>query len=188
MRVTESIEGSFRDLVMSEPYEKITVARVCREANVTRTLFYSYYDDKSDLLDEIIYKDIVQPVAKLQESLPGLRVKSAPQLILEQFYLSILERRDFYSRLNAINSCTNFTTVLTNRCSLLCSQILKEAKLSELEKTYLAYFTAAAHAMLISKWIEREYDASPGQMAQFFRKWVMDYWGRHFELEYSLND
>lgn len=170
---------------MTRPYEKIKVSSICDEANISRPLFYTYYKDKDDLLEKIIFKDLVQTALRLQESLPRLKVKSAAQLIIERTFSSILENRDFYSRVNAISNGALLVRALAKRGTELGARILDETDLSDLEKSYLAPLTATAHAILVSKWIERGYDADPKQMTRFSRKWIMDCWKPYFDLEYN---
>lgn len=169
---------------MTMPYAKIKVSSICDAANISRPLFYTYYENKDDLLSKIIFKDIMQPSFELQGLLPQTKVKSAAQILIEQQYQRIIERKDFYSRINSINKGANLIQSLTKRGTELSARILEEADLSDLEKSYLAYLTAAAHAVLVSKWIERGYDADPKQMTQFARKWIMDCWKPYFNLEY----
>ena len=45
-----SLALSFQELLRSEPLEKITVEQICRKADVHRSTFYRYFQDKYDLL------------------------------------------------------------------------------------------------------------------------------------------
>lgn len=180
MLVPEYIECSFREQIMLKPYRKITVSGICNAANVPRTHFYTYYDNKDDLLDKIVFKDIVQPVVNLQAALRGLRMKSMALVISEHMFLSVYEKKEFYSRVNAINDSANLIRSLTNRCTVLNANILQTVDIPEIEKSYLAYITATVQAAMISKWIERGYDTDSQQMAQFFRRWISDSWKFYF--------
>jgi AcrR family transcriptional regulator len=150
-------------------------------------VFYTYFDDKYDLLCEIIHDDIMDPTWKLYEALPGQRVKSAQQLILEQIYHTIFENKDFYSKVNSIENHVVLVRIVTEQLEAMNRKILVAPDVSEQERSYFAYFCGAAQAMLISRWIENGFDADPTTMAQFYKRWIMSYWAEitHFKPEWT---
>lgn len=50
------------------PFEKITVSELCREGETSRITFYTYYDDKYDLIEDI-FRDYIASAEKEYYSL-----------------------------------------------------------------------------------------------------------------------
>lgn len=48
------IKDAFIKLVNQQSYTKITVAQICREAEITRSTFYLHYNQLSDVLNEVL--------------------------------------------------------------------------------------------------------------------------------------
>lgn len=48
------IKDTFLKLINNEPYSKITVTEICREANITRSTFYLHYNSISDVLNDTL--------------------------------------------------------------------------------------------------------------------------------------
>ncbi len=57
-RRTLMTKGMIKDallaLLQNTPYEKITVASLCRQAEITRATFYLHYNNIDDVLDELL--------------------------------------------------------------------------------------------------------------------------------------
>jgi AcrR family transcriptional regulator len=50
----QSIKDAFLHLLQEKPYKKITVAELCREADLTRSTFYLHFDNLSDVLNAVL--------------------------------------------------------------------------------------------------------------------------------------
>ena len=60
MRHTRSIiKDSMLELLKKTSYDKITIAMLCRAAQIGRTTFYNHYDDLSEVLDELGVQKII---------------------------------------------------------------------------------------------------------------------------------
>jgi hypothetical protein len=146
-----------------------------------------YFDDKLGLLYRIFEKDLIEPTQHLRRVLPAKKIKSAEQFITEQIYIGVLTHKDFYSKINNINNHIVLISIITDQLTEMNNTLLVNADIPESEKTYYSYFSAASQAMLISRWIEKNYDTEPAQLAQFYRKWILGYWENilHFEPEWT---
>ncbi|GEO46970.1 TetR/AcrR family transcriptional regulator [Companilactobacillus kimchii] len=56
------IKDSFLELIKHEPYNQLNVAKLCREAEITRSTFYLHFDNLTDVLnsvldDALLFKD-----------------------------------------------------------------------------------------------------------------------------------
>jgi AcrR family transcriptional regulator len=176
LSVYSAIERSFRSLLLKMPYEKITISLICEAAGVSRTAFYKCFSDKEDVVEELIDKDIVQPLCTLREMLPTQQIKSAPQLITEQIYRGFVNNKEYYTCVNNIDGHRFLLKNLVDKLHALNTEILEEYNLPKLEKYYMAYFYAASNAILISKWIENGMDVEPSAMSSYYNKWAQHYW------------
>jgi AcrR family transcriptional regulator len=185
--IGRAVERSFKNLLLRTPYEKITISMICEAAGVSRTAFYKCFSDKDDLVEQLIDKDIIQPLITLREILPTKRIKSAPQLITEQIYQGFVDNREYYTRVNGIDNHRFLHKCLADKLSALNNRILEEYDLPEREKYYMAYFYAASNAILISRWIENGMDVEPAALSSYYNKWAQHYWTENspFGLDWS---
>lgn len=49
-KTDEALVAALMDLVATSPWDRVTVAALCRRARVHRATFYAHFEDKSDLL------------------------------------------------------------------------------------------------------------------------------------------
>ena len=48
------IKDALLELLEEAPFEKVTVAAVCKQAEITRATFYLHYDNLTAVLDEVL--------------------------------------------------------------------------------------------------------------------------------------
>lgn len=53
----------FKELALTQPIEKITIKEITDKAGVIRPTFYNHFQDKYELLEWIVQKDLMEPVA-----------------------------------------------------------------------------------------------------------------------------
>jgi AcrR family transcriptional regulator len=174
MQVEEKVIPAFRNLVSSKGYEKAPISEICAAAGVSRKTFYAHYLDKHDLLEHVFYQDIIQPLNELRKILPTDRIKSAPQLLTETIYRTILDNRQFYHNLFSYvgddGSATRdlATVLLTKQITMMNLSVLHLEGYPVQEREFRAYFFAAAHVALISKWVRDNMVLPPEKAAQIF--------------------
>lgn len=54
VKTKKALQNAFVETLSKKPFTKITVDEVCKKANVNRMTFYNHYQDKYDLLNDII--------------------------------------------------------------------------------------------------------------------------------------
>ena len=59
---------SFKELALHDPIEKITIKEITDGAGVIRPTFYNHFQDKYELLERIIYTELLEPVRPLLEN------------------------------------------------------------------------------------------------------------------------
>ena len=180
MDTKQAIQESFRGLLKTTPFGKITVANICEAANVSRKTFYVYFHDKNEIVENLFLEDIIRPIGDLHNLLPRVDVESTPLLLIEKLYQSFYEHREYYSNIvdNMLQSQNIFTKVAIDKIYELDLHILSELgfRSNKRELEYAAYFFASSQAMLLQKWIRDKMPLSPSKMAQLYSDLTMPFW------------
>ncbi len=74
-----AIKDTFLEQLKTQPFEKITVAALCRQAEITRTTFYQHYSDLSAVVSELVDDalEITHAAGSGKDSLSDLRTLAA---------------------------------------------------------------------------------------------------------------
>ena len=180
MDTKEVIQKSFKKLLTTTPYDKITVTNICEQANISRKTFYVHFCDKNEIVEQLLLQDVIEPMSSLHNLLPHIDADSAPELITEKLYQSFYEKRDYYSKIvEATYWCqSTFIKIATDKIYAVDLQILNELGFrgSTVELDYTCYFFASSQAILLQKWIRDRMIVPPKEMARFYCKWTMPYW------------
>ncbi len=67
------IRSVFLDLYAEKGIDGITIAELCREAGIVKSTFYSYFDDKYSVLEEI-EEELLSSLADMNDDLESLKV------------------------------------------------------------------------------------------------------------------
>lgn len=179
MGAKESFERSFRQLVLTKPYSKITVTELCRKAHLSRKTFYDNFQDKEGVLEGIVHASLVKPIATMNELLTLEQAMNMTDVFMELIYNAISEDRDFYQALVRPMKGVDdtFIRVVTHEIERLNYDIIDRlASSSPLERDYAAYFFASSQAMLIQKWIFDGMPLTTRELAALYKKMAGGYW------------
>ena len=58
-KTKSSLKAALTDMLAKEDFEHISITELCRRAEVSRITFYSHYNDKYALLDDI-FEDMLR--------------------------------------------------------------------------------------------------------------------------------
>ena len=159
-----SLALSFQELLRSEPLEKITVEQICRKADVHRSTFYRYFQDKYDLLRYAFEHFLIARID--EEDLIGSTI-------------SMISKEKQLFRNISVNNDSSF--LLWQMLEMLSERLLVSAKNGKLESTpwlarelnssqypqLAADMVAGAFLTLLYKWINSNYQMEPKQLANF---------------------
>ena len=92
---------SFKELALKQPIEKITIKEITDKAGVIRPTFYNHFQDKYDLLEWIIDKELLEPVEPLIQN--GM-INEALVLL----FSGIEREKEFYTKASRLEgqNCT----------------------------------------------------------------------------------
>jgi len=170
------IKSSLKQLLLEQPLSKITVADICERAGISRKTFYAHFVDKRDIITRIFSDDIIQPITEVRSLLPLATLKSAPMLVTEQMYQNFYANREYYEQLVTPDAQYDFVDMVASEITKLNMTVLRDIDLPSSEREYMAYFFAAAQAMLLAKWIREKMRVPPQQLSRLFTKWTIHPW------------
>ena len=103
--VEEKLIASFKELVMKEPVERITIKEITDGAGVIRTTFYYHFQDKYELIERIIVQELLNP---------GIisMVEQDPEEGLLFIFTKLDAERPFYRRLARMEGQNSFEELL----------------------------------------------------------------------------
>lgn len=64
LKTKKNLKNTFISLLLSKPFDRVTIKELCEASDTSRITFYAHYKDKYDLVEDIS-KDMVE-VAKLE--------------------------------------------------------------------------------------------------------------------------
>ena len=100
-KTKRNIKATLTDILQEMPFEKISVAEICRRGDISRITFYAHYEDKYDLAEEI-FSDHVQEAydkyhALQDENNPGNNGFIGYQNLLEAILSLYYDNYAFFS-------------------------------------------------------------------------------------------
>ena len=134
MDARSQIECSFRELLETQPYGKITVQDICDRAKVSRKTFYTHFHDKEDVACGYFTRMTVEPIRKLNDILVFMGPDKKYEVICEHLYQSMLPDKDYYLRLigdGLGDSSGVFVRSVTNAISKLNMELLENGTFDE---------------------------------------------------------
>ncbi len=82
IKTKKAIENAFIEILGEKSFTKITIEEICKKANVNRMSFYNHYDDKYDLLNDIMNN--------IKETLIGKFIEEVGADFTEEKVVSVL--------------------------------------------------------------------------------------------------
>lgn len=158
---------SFQALVMTKPVEKITIKEITDGAGVIRPTFYNHFQDKYELIEWIIRKDILGPAYPLIKN--GL----TNQAVLLVF-TSLVREREFYSRLGRMGGPVSFADLVVKCIKEVLLEIFaehprsKNGKFPWMSIDMLAEHYARSMCYAVEVWICQGMTVPPQEMADMY--------------------
>lgn len=153
--VDRLLAESFKELACRQPVEKITIKAITDRAGVIRPTFYNHFQDKYELLEWIIKKDIIEPTHPLFQN--GM-TEQAMQLML-----AAMERdKEFYCMVVKTGGQNSFASIAQKCIRELLEQLFdarlkagaKKAKSKWWTKEHLAAYYAQSLCYLVENWLQ----------------------------------
>lgn len=157
-----ALAQSLKQLMETQPIEKISVGSICSQCGLSRKSFYYHFKDKYELINWIYYTEFVEKVMEKQFD--------SSWSLFEEMCNYFYENRDFYNKTFRVESQNSFSEYFF---SLIFS--IMKAHLADLfddepsVDPYAEFFTDAL-VCVIKKWLSRKDSMLPDEFCRFVRK------------------
>lgn len=160
-----------RHLICDNGFNKVTVKMICEKSKISRKTFYAFYQDKYDILEQILIKDVINELDNLIDKFGKIELNRP--IILEAMYQRIYENRKFYRKIVKTQAGDAMEVYLLHHLIKINHKIFIDAQMDDMEREYATYFYASAQIMLIKKWILDDYILTPVEMADNYQRWAV---------------
>lgn len=113
----ELIASSMKEIMLHQPFEKITIRMITEHAGVIRPTFYYHFQDKYEVLEWIVRHDLVSSARLLMER--GL-VEEAMHVV----FTDINNDREFYRRAFSITGQNNFVEIMVEQVKIFLLELI----------------------------------------------------------------
>ena len=165
--VDDLLAQSFKELVCQQPIEKITIKQITDRAGVIRPTFYNHFEDKYNLLEWIMIKDIVTPVQPL---LSNGMINEAMILIFH----NMRKEKDFYMHASKLEGQNSFRGMIERGIQLVLGSMIVDQKKKKkpinrwLTPEHLAEYYSQSITYVLMTWIQGGMEMPPEELAQVY--------------------
>ena len=167
----KDVEGllaeSFKELALEKPIEKITIKEITDRAGVIRVTFYNHFQDKYELIEWIIRKEVMEPV----EILWSNRMMDEALTFL---FTTILRNKEFYMHAARVSGQNSFEDVVRKCFAEATTKYLKTYARGRQKHPWLTQerageFCSMALAYVLLSWIRSGMHEPPEEMVEIYR-------------------
>jgi len=171
-RTREALGDALIALMQEKPFDTITVQDVLDRAHVSRSTFYSHYNDKDDLL----MSDADEFFQALSMALSQHDEKSDRVFPVREFFAHLSDVQPFFKALmksgkyqeNMELARGHFARGIERRLA----ELPQGQSISSHELPAIAFTHAGALLSLLTWWLDRGMRESPAEMDQLFHRMV----------------
>lgn len=165
--VDDLLAQSFKELACQQPIEKITIKQITDRAGVIRPTFYNHFEDKYNLLEWIMIKDIVTPVQPL---LSNGMINEAMILIFH----NMRKEKDFYMHASKLEGQNSFRGMIERGIQLVLGSMIVDQMGTKkpinrwLTPEHLAEYYSQSITYVLMTWIQGGMEMPPEELAQVY--------------------
>ena len=166
VRKKDALAQALLALLHHEAVEKITVDQLCREANVQRSTFYRYFQDKYDLLHYVFQTIWLEQIDENN--------------VVDSMIEMIVHDKDIFRNISINNSNNSLYALMID---MVAEQILEaslnnrlhnilwieETVLNATDQKLAADMIAGAFLTLLFKWVDSNYQMSSTELSDFIK-------------------
>lgn len=158
-----AIRNAFLELLKKYPIEKVTVAEICRIAELNRATFYRYYDNQYDLLSNLENEMFEEIKSSLFEC------KNDIDMLTERIFTKFVEQKEVWTLLLSDHADLGFQNKIY---SFFDEHFAKNAtsKESELRYRFLLY----GYSGIFDYWVQNGMQETPQEMAEYVGRFRHD--------------
>lgn len=158
---------SFKELACRQPIEKITIKAITDQAGVIRPTFYNHFQDKYELLEWIVMRDVLAPTKPLIQA--GM-IDEAILLI----FTAIEREKEFYIKASRLKGQNSFEQIAVECVRKVLLEIMEDhavflaPKNSWITPEHIAEYYAKSMCYVVMTWISGNMPAPPQEMVEVY--------------------
>lgn len=161
------LAASFKELLRRMPMEKITIKDITDLSGVIRPTFYNHFHDKYDMLEYIVWNDLMLPIKPLLVN----------DMIIEGLTLlfsAIKNEKEFYKHAVKIEGQNSFEKIARDQVAQLLSEVIAEkhkeihTKYSWLSANVISTYYAQAMVYIAIEWIRTDFQIPPKELSEVY--------------------
>ena len=171
-RTRQVIYETFISLILEKEFSQIAIKDITNQANISRSTFYSHYQDKYDLLDKIIQEKLSELSQLLKESKSNYMKYQSDMEVPDPYFVTFFEHlainKNFYH--------TMFTKMDSSEFHTKMFEVIRESfynRVSSMEKEkkllvpldILLDYSSSSIIGITKVWIENNMIYAPHYMA-----------------------
>ena len=176
-KTKKTLEDALGALLEEKPFEEIRVIDICSKANMHRSTFYTYFNDKYELLKS----KLDEYEAKFLEDLQRYKIEDK----LKDFHIDIMIKilqyfyfnRKYLKIIFQNNKDNSITKILQKYLEDYVIEGVKDMKLAKPDKPYffnvMGAFYSGAFITVISEWILNDCTIKPKELAECISDIIM---------------
>jgi len=165
--IDQLLADSFKKLACISPIEKITIKEITDGAGVIRPTFYNHFQDKYELLEWVINRDLIEPVK------PFIRSGMTTQA-MTFIFINIEKEKQFSLKVSRLEGQNSFHSIAQR-----CIQALFEAVCAEhserrqpkyewLTPERLAQYYGQSMVFILFQWLQSGMTISAQDLAELY--------------------
>lgn len=165
--VESLLAESFKKLALEKPIEKITIREITDSAGVIRVTFYNHFQDKYELIEWILRKEVMEPVQILWSN-------QMMDEALTFLFTTILHNKDFYMHVSRLGGQNSFEDMVRKCFGEAVTAYLKENSNGRQKHPWLTLerageFCAMVLSYVLIAWIRSGMHEPPEEMVEIYR-------------------
>ncbi len=179
----KAIADGFKYVMEKKPFEKITIADITDCCGLNRQTFYYHFQDKYELLNWILYTDVIMPFSD------GLTIDNWSDKLLN-ILNTIKDNNKFYA--NAFNTShgEEFRQYLFDEVTGVICEIIDQITVGHTidpdNRQFIAEFFSYGISGTVTKWVTTGMKLSPEATAVYIKNLINDY--KAFAVERYISE
>ena len=169
------ISEGLKEIMLTTPFEKITINMIAEKAGIIRPTFYYHFRDKYEVLEWIVESELIAPADRI---ISQGRYMEGIKTVFE----NIGKEKQFYRKAFEVNGQNAFAWIITNKVNAYVSAFSKNNmhiadKLPEYvsEETLLRH-CAMSFTNVLYLWVADMPDMSVEEITHYFEYTVNNSW------------
>lgn len=161
------LAATFKAMLSKMPMEKITIKEITETTGVIRPTFYNHFSDKYELLEYILWNDLLKPVKPLL-------VNDMITEGLTLLFSNIKNEKEFYQNAVRIEGQNSFESVARQEVTELLLEVIDEKhkgshyRYKWLSRENIAAYYAQSMCYVAISWIKGSFMVTPRELAEIY--------------------